>query len=95
MSALIEASDGFVRDDGTPLAEMREQLEDETANYERQASNAEKAHMRKSTYAYSATATVARRTSGLAPGPYRLRVRAYVNGVSHYAQHERYVDVIP
>lgn len=57
MIKVIEASDGFVRDDGTPLAEMREQLEDEALNYERNAGAAERAHQLKGTMMYSPTAT--------------------------------------
>lgn len=57
MITVIEASEGFVRDDGTPLAEMREQLEDEALNYERNASTAERAHQMKGTMMYSPTAT--------------------------------------
>ena len=57
MIKLIEASDGFVRDDGTPLAEMREQLEDEAMNFERNASAAERSHQMKGTMMYSPTAT--------------------------------------
>lgn len=56
MVKLVEASEGFIANDGSPLAEMREQLIDEAANYERKASNAEAQHMRKSTFAYTPTA---------------------------------------
>jgi hypothetical protein len=42
----IEASEGFVRNDGSELAECREQLEDEAANYERTGSQAELAHQK-------------------------------------------------
>jgi Ca-activated chloride channel family protein len=65
MVKLIDASEGFVADDGTPLAEMREQLIDEAANYERKASNAEKAHQRKSAYQYTPTATPGRRKTAM------------------------------
>jgi Ca-activated chloride channel family protein len=65
----IEASDGFVRNDGSQLAELREQLEDEANNYERKGSNAEMAHMRKGTFNYVATATPMRSHGiGMAPG---------------------------
>ncbi len=49
----IEASSGFVRNDGSPLAEMREQLEDEAANYERRGSDAERSHQRKGSLQYN------------------------------------------
>ena len=45
----IEASEGFVRDDGTPLADQREQLEVEALNYERAGSAEERSHQRKGT----------------------------------------------
>jgi Ca-activated chloride channel family protein len=68
----IEASDGFVRNDGSELAECREQLEDEAANYERRGSHAELAHQRKAAMAYTAgTATAGaqrKRHAKLAPG---------------------------
>jgi Ca-activated chloride channel family protein len=50
--AWIEATDGFVANDGTPLAELREQLVDEIANYERRASDAERSHQGKGGRAY-------------------------------------------
>lgn len=65
MVKLIDGSDGFVANDGTPLSEMREQLIDEAANYESKASNAERQHQRKSAYQYTPTATPSRRTSAL------------------------------
>jgi Ca-activated chloride channel family protein len=89
MIKLIEAADGFVRDDSSPLAEMREQLEDEALNYDRKASDAERAHQRKSAMQYTptATGTVGRRRPAEAPG--------YLVGLSHDAQNRRfrlYVD---
>lgn len=65
MVKLIEASQGFVADDGTPLSEMREQLIDEARNYDRKASGAEKAHMRKSAMVYTPTATPTRRATAM------------------------------
>ncbi len=47
----IDALEGFVRDDGSLIAEMREQLEDEIANYERKADVVEYAHQRKAAVA--------------------------------------------
>ena len=54
-AALIDASDGFVRNDGSPLGELREQLEDEAAGYERSASHLERAHQRKAAVQYRMT----------------------------------------
>jgi Ca-activated chloride channel homolog len=54
MAQLIDALDGFVRDDGSLLAEMREQLEDEIANYERKSSDVERGHQRKAAVAIRA-----------------------------------------
>ena len=47
MIRAIEATEGFVRNDGSPLAELREQLVDEVANYEASYSDDERAHHRK------------------------------------------------
>jgi Ca-activated chloride channel family protein len=52
MTARIDAVAGFVRNDGSPLAELREQLEDEIANYERTSNAAEYAHQRKASMMY-------------------------------------------
>jgi Ca-activated chloride channel homolog len=80
----IEAADRYKRDDGSQLAEMREQLEDEATNYERKASNAERAHQRKGAMQYSPTATrtSARPCAGFAPG--------WLIGLSHSAQNKRF-----
>jgi Ca-activated chloride channel homolog len=83
MIAAIEASEGFVRDDGSPLAEMREQLEDEAANYDRKASKAEVMHMRKGTYAFTPTLMPARTQS-------RPPALAALVGLSHAAQNQRF-----
>jgi Ca-activated chloride channel homolog len=80
----IEAADGFQRNDGSQLAEMREQLEDEATNYERKASNAELQHQRKGAMQYTPTLTrtAARPAQGLAPG--------WLIGLSHGAQNQRF-----
>jgi Ca-activated chloride channel family protein len=57
MIAQIEASEGFARDDGSLLAELREQLVDEVANYEREGSDAERVHQRKAAMAFSPAQT--------------------------------------
>jgi hypothetical protein len=48
----IDATDGYVRDDGSLLAELPEQLEDEIANFERKSSDVERMHQRKGSQAY-------------------------------------------
>jgi Ca-activated chloride channel family protein len=53
-AALIDAIDGFVRNDGSLLAELREQLEDEIANYQRKSSDLERVHQRKASRTYKA-----------------------------------------
>ena len=80
----IDNAEGFVKNDGTPLAEMREQLIDEAANYERKASNAEqRAHQRKGALQYSPTVgTAGRPAQNNAPGQ--------LVGLSHDAQNRRF-----
>jgi Ca-activated chloride channel homolog len=80
----IEAADGYKRDDGSQLAEMREQLEDEATNYDRKASDAERMHQRKGAMQFSPTITrtAGRPTRGLAPG--------FLIGLSHGAQNQRF-----
>jgi Ca-activated chloride channel family protein len=82
MIKLIDTSEGFVANDGSPLAELREQLIDEAANYERNASNAERQHQRKSAMQYVGTATAPRRQTAQAPG--------FLIGLSHSAQNQRF-----
>jgi Ca-activated chloride channel family protein len=80
----IEAADGFVRNDGSQLAEMREQLQDEADNYERKASDAERMHQRKGAMQFTATATrtSARPAKAFAPG--------CLVGLSGFAQNQRF-----
>jgi Ca-activated chloride channel family protein len=82
----IEASDGFVRNDGSELAECREQLEDEAANYERRGNDVELAHQRKGAMAYTAgTATAgARHKRHAKPAP------GVLIGLSHAVQNRRF-----
>lgn len=82
MVKVIEASEGFVKDDGTPLSEMREQLIDEAANYESKASNAERNHQRKSAFQYTPTMTPSRKQTAQAP--------AVLVGLSHGAQNQKF-----
>jgi Ca-activated chloride channel family protein len=85
MIANIDASEGFVRNDGTELAELREQIEDEAANYERRGSHAELAHQRKSALQYTAgTVTASSRNRNVVPAPGQLV------GLSHSAQNRKF-----
>jgi Ca-activated chloride channel family protein len=54
-AARIDATEGFVRNDGSQLAEMREQLDDEIANFERKSTEQERVHQRKGSQSYKAT----------------------------------------
>jgi Ca-activated chloride channel family protein len=51
-TARIDATEGFVRNDGSLLAELREQLEDEIANFQRKSTDQERTHQRKGSQAY-------------------------------------------
>ena len=50
--ARIDAIEGFVANDGSVLAELREQLVDEAANYEKKSTAVERVHQRKAGMAY-------------------------------------------
>ena len=52
MAQRIDACEGFVRNDGSPLAELREQIEDDAANYEQKLSGQERAHRMKAAHMY-------------------------------------------
>jgi Ca-activated chloride channel family protein len=82
----IEESEGFVRNDGSELAECREQLEDEAANYERRGSHAELAHQKKAAMVYTAgTATAgARRKARAQAAP------GWLIGLSRAAQNQKF-----
>ena len=54
MAVEIDALPGFVLDDGSLLAEMREQLADEIANYQKKTDAAEYSHQRKAAVAIRA-----------------------------------------
>jgi len=56
-AARIDATLGFVRNDGSPLAELREQLDDEIANFERKSTDQERVHQRKGSQSYKASST--------------------------------------
>jgi len=67
--AKIDGLDGFVPNDGSLLAELREQLVDEAANYERKSTDAERMHQRKQSMAYkSASPTYERNAQHVRPG---------------------------
>lgn len=57
--ARIEALDGFKANDGSVIAELREQLVDEIANYEKKSSAAERIHQRKAAMAYKSASPYA------------------------------------
>lgn len=65
----IDACEGFVRNDGSPLAELREQLEDEAANFERKLSDVERVHQRKAGRGYKFGTPQATMQSARAPAP--------------------------
>ena len=74
LAARIDAVEGFSRTDGSVLADLREQLEDEIAQYERDSSDLERVHQRKQSMVYkSATPTMARAAAMVAPVPAWLR----------------------
>lgn len=52
VTARIDALEGFVRNDGSLLAELREQLEDEIANYLRKSTDQERGHQRRGAVSY-------------------------------------------
>ncbi len=64
----IIASEGFSATDGSALAELREQIVDEIANYERKGSADEVVHQRKGTMGYSPYVTSAKQAVVPAPG---------------------------
>ena len=52
LAARIDAIDGFVRDDGSVIADLRETLQDEIEQYERKSTDVERMHQRKASMAY-------------------------------------------
>ncbi len=66
--ARIDGLEGFVNNDGSMLAELREQLVDEAANYERKSTDAERMHQRKQSMVYkSASPTYERQAQHMRP----------------------------
>jgi Ca-activated chloride channel family protein len=63
----IDAIEGFVRNDSSLLAELREQLEDEIANHERHSSAQERTHQRKASLAYKSATPGFDRVRGQLP----------------------------
>lgn len=73
LAARIDATVGFVRNDGSLLAELREQLDDEIASYEQASTDAERVHQRKASTAYTAASpTYARARGQIAAVPAQL-----------------------
>jgi Ca-activated chloride channel family protein len=66
-AAMIDATDGFVRNDGSVLGELREQLEDEAESYERKATDVERVHQRKAQMMYKRTSPTFVRPRGVPP----------------------------
>lgn len=66
-AALIDATEGFVRNDGSLLAELREQLDDEAANYERKSTELERGHQRRQATAYKMGSPMYAKPRGIAP----------------------------
>jgi len=52
MLARVDALEGFTPNDGSQLAELREQMQDEAAGYSRRATSLERSHRRKAAVAY-------------------------------------------
>ncbi|HEU4727342.1 MAG TPA: FHA domain-containing protein [Kofleriaceae bacterium] len=79
LAARIDALAGFVRNDGSLLAELREQIEDEAAGYERRSTNQERVHQRKASLVFTvASPGYARTPAGVAAPP----TPACLHGVS-------------
>ncbi|HEX2691131.1 MAG TPA: FHA domain-containing protein, partial [Kofleriaceae bacterium] len=64
IAARIDATEGFVRNDGSLLAELREQIEDEAANYERKSTDQERVHQRKASMVYKVGSPTYTRSRG-------------------------------
>jgi len=69
MAQRIDACDGFVRNDGSQLAELREQLEDDATNYEQKLTDQERAHKRKAAHGYKLGTPAATPAAGRAAAP--------------------------
>ncbi|HEV7559772.1 MAG TPA: FHA domain-containing protein, partial [Kofleriaceae bacterium] len=88
--AMIDATEGFVRYDGSLLAELREQLEDEAANYERVSTNQERGHQRKTAVSFKAASpTYSRQAKAVPPIPARLvGMGGPATGQTYYLSYE-------
>lgn len=69
MAQRIDACEGFVRNDGSPLAELREQLEDDATNYEQKLTDLERAHKQKASHAYKLGTPSATPRAARVPAP--------------------------
>jgi FHA domain-containing protein/von Willebrand factor type A domain-containing protein len=67
MLARIDALPGFVPNDGSLLAELREQIHDESASHGRRATHAERSHQRKAALAYKPGTPAFARASRVQP----------------------------
>lgn len=69
MAQRIDACEGFVRNDGSELAELREQLEDDATNYEQKLTDQERAHKLKAAHMYKRGTPAATPVAGRVPAP--------------------------
>ncbi|HET7502287.1 MAG TPA: FHA domain-containing protein [Kofleriaceae bacterium] len=69
LAARIDALDGFVRNDGSLLAELREQIDDEAASYERKSSHQERVHQRKASMVFTVASPGFARATGALQAP--------------------------
>lgn len=69
MAQRIDACEGFVRNDGSQLAELREQIEDDAANYEQKLSDRERAHRAKAAHMYKLGTPAATPAAGRVAAP--------------------------
>jgi len=80
--AMIDATEGFVRNDGSLLAELREQLQDEATNYERKSTDQERGHQRRGAQAYKMGTPAYAQARGVAPAipAYLIGIGAAIDG---------------
>ncbi len=84
--ATIDGLEGFVANDGSLLAELREQLIDEAANYEKKSTDAERMHQRKQSMAYKSASP----TFSVA-APMRPAIQAMLTGIGGPAAGKKWV----
>jgi Ca-activated chloride channel family protein len=86
IAARIDATEGFVRNDGSLLAELREQIEDEAASFERKSTNQERVHQRKASMMFTAASPDHARATVPVPG-----IAAYLVGTGGPVVGQRFV----